>query len=273
VSASPVRAYDQVAAAWLAGAEPAYRRFADALVAASPEPLRDKRVLDIGAGTGAASRSLLAVGAVPCAVDESDAMLRTAREVVPGVPAVAGDALALPFADATWDAAVSAFCINHLTDPARLLAEAGRVLRRGGVVLASTFADGADHPAKAAVETVLLEAGWEPSPWHQKFRCCTSGLTSTPARMESVAAAAGLEDVRVVSVLVDSGLRTPAELVGWRLGGAELAGFLGSLDAERREAITGAAVRAVGPDPEPLHRPVLILTARAPFVERGDQRR
>lgn len=264
MSSSTVRAYDRVAAAWLAGAEPAYRRFAEALVAASPEPLRGQRVLDIGAGTGAASRSLLAAGAVPCAVDESDAMLRTAREVLPGVPAVAGDGLALPFADARWDAAVSAFCINHLTEPARLLAEAGRVVHPGGVVLASTFAEGEDHPVKDAVEAVLLEAGWEPSPWHQQFRCCTSGLTSSPARLEAVAWDSGLDDVRVVSVLVDSGLRTPVELVGWRLGMAEPASFLAGLAPERREAITAAAVRAVGTDPEPLRRPVLILTARSP---------
>ncbi len=264
MSSSPVRAYDQVAEAWLAGAEPAYRPFADALVAASQEPLRGQRVLDIGAGTGAASRSLLAAGAVPCAVDESWAMLRTAREVLPLAAAVAGDALALPFADSCWDAAVSAFCINHLTEPGRLLAEAGRVVRPAGVVLASTFAEGEDHPVKHAVETVLLEAGWEPSPWHQQFRYRTSGLTSSPARLEAVAWDSGLDDVRVVSVLVDSGLRTPAELVGWRLGMAEPASFLGTLATHRREAVIAAAVRAVGAAPEPLRRPVLILTARSP---------
>lgn len=261
----PVRPYDTVAAAWLAGAEPAYRRFAAAMVASSPDPLQGKQVLDIGAGTGATSRALLAVGALPCAFDESVAMLRTALGVLPELTTVAGDALRLPFGDGAWDAAVSGFCINHLTEPPRLLAEAGRVVRPGGVVLASTFEEGEDHPVKAAVESVLLEAGWEPSAWHQRFRCCTSGRTATPDRLAAVAKAAGLADVRVVRESVDSGLRTPAELVGWRLGMAESAHFLEALDAHRREAVTQAAIHALGPDPEPLRRPVLVLVARSPL--------
>jgi SAM-dependent methyltransferase len=257
------RPYEAAAAAWLAGAEPAYRPFADAMVDSSPEPLRGKRVLDIGAGTGAACRSLLAAGAEPCALDESPAMLRTARSVLPGLPSVAGDATALPFADSCWDAAVSAFCINHLEHPHRLLAEAGRVVRTGGVVMASTFEEGDEHAAKAAVESVLLESGWEPSPW-QPFHRLTSGLTATPERLAAVAHAARLDDVRVLRLEVDTGLRTARELVSYRLGRAELAAYLESLDENRRVALTAAAEEAVGRDPAPLRRTILVLTARAP---------
>jgi SAM-dependent methyltransferase len=260
-SASP---YEASAAAWLAGAEPAYRRFADFLVASAPVLLTGKRVLDIGAGTGAACRSLRNVGAVPYAVDESPAMLRLACSVLPGLAVVAADATALPFADGSWDAALTAFCVNHLEQPHLLLAEAGRVVRTGGVVLASTFEEGRDHPVKEAVEEVLLRSGWQPSPWHQRFRSLTSALTATPERLADVARAAGLDDVRVLRAEIDTGLGTPAELVGYRLGMPELAGYLQSLDSEQREAITAEAERAVGPEPEPLRRTILVLTSRAP---------
>ena len=257
------RPYESAADAWLAGADPAYRRFADALVAAAPDPLSGLRVLDIGAGTGAATRSLLAVGAQVWAVDESPAMLRTARGVVPGVALVAGDATALPFADGSFDAAVSAFCINHLDQPHLLLAEAGRVVRRGGCVLASTFEEGDDHPAKAAIDSVLARWGWQQSAWHRDFHSRTSGLTATPGRLVAIGERAGLDDVRVVAVAVDTGLTTASELVGWRLGMAEQATFLATMPPADRAALTTEAEAAIGAAPPPLIRTVLVLVARA----------
>ena len=261
---SSTRPYEAAADAWLAGADPAYRRFADVLVAAAPEPLRGLRVLDIGAGTGAATRSLLAVGAEVSAVDESPAMLRNARGVVPGVALVAGDATALPFADASFHAAVSAFCINHLDQPHLLLAEAGRVVRRGGCVLASTFEEGDDHPAKAAIDSVLAQWGWQQSAWHRDFSSRTSGLTGTPDRLGAIGERAWLDDVRVAAVEVDTGLTSATELVGWRLGMAEQATFLATLSPADRTALTTEAEAVVGAAPPPLVRTMLILVARAP---------
>ncbi|MBN2760061.1 MAG: methyltransferase domain-containing protein [Rhodobacteraceae bacterium] len=46
---------------------------------------------------------------------------------------VAGDALAMPFADASFDAVVSTSVFEHLPDPAQAAAEVARVLRPGGV--------------------------------------------------------------------------------------------------------------------------------------------
>ena len=55
-------------------------------------------------------------------------------------PAVVGDALALPFAPSAFDAAVAAFSLNHLSDPAAGLREMARVTRPGGAVLGATYA-------------------------------------------------------------------------------------------------------------------------------------
>lgn len=50
-------------------------------------------------------------------------------------PTIQGDALALPFADGRFDAAICSEVIEHVLDPRALLREAHRVLRPGGTFL------------------------------------------------------------------------------------------------------------------------------------------
>lgn len=52
--------------------------------------------------------------------------------------AVQADACLLPFAENTFDGAVSVFLMEHLEDPARVLREIHRVLKPGGLYLAKT---------------------------------------------------------------------------------------------------------------------------------------
>jgi len=56
-------AYNRSADAWTGGPEAVYDRLAEVLLASSPVPLEGARVLDVGAGTGAASRAALGAGA------------------------------------------------------------------------------------------------------------------------------------------------------------------------------------------------------------------
>jgi ubiquinone/menaquinone biosynthesis C-methylase UbiE len=88
--------------------------------------LRPARVLDVACGTGFLTRHLRGdvVG-----LDQSEAMLRIARKQAPNVSFVAGDALALPFADESFERVVTAHFYGHLSDPDRVafLAEARRV--------------------------------------------------------------------------------------------------------------------------------------------------
>ncbi len=102
-----VRGFDATADAYERG-RPDYPQAAiDALVGAlgiGP----GKTVVDLGAGTGKLTRMLLPTRARVIAVDPVEAMYRTFRQVLPGVEVVAGTAEALPFADASFDAAVVA---------------------------------------------------------------------------------------------------------------------------------------------------------------------
>jgi 4-hydroxy-3-polyprenylbenzoate decarboxylase len=67
------------------------------------------------------------------ACDASPKMLELGRPKVRGVECVVGDALALPFPDASFDAVVCGFGMRNLADLERGLAQVRRVLRPGGL--------------------------------------------------------------------------------------------------------------------------------------------
>ena len=90
-------------------------------------------VLEVGAGGAQGSRWLAAQGARPVALDVSLAMLAHSRAFPPAVPLVQADAGALPFRDATFDLACSAYgAVPFVADAGAVMAEVARVLRPGG---------------------------------------------------------------------------------------------------------------------------------------------
>lgn len=94
-------------------------------------PLAGLRVLDIGAGTGIATRDLLARGARVIAVDAGAEVLRRAVTRSPKLPAVVADGAVLPVVAASIDLACFAQAW-HWLDPTTRIAEMHRVLRPGG---------------------------------------------------------------------------------------------------------------------------------------------
>jgi SAM-dependent methyltransferase len=92
--------------------------------------VRDRDVLEVGCGAGQCTAWLRAQGARAIGLDQSASMLRRARD---RSGLVLGDARALPFPDATFDLACSAFgAVPFVADPERIMAEVARVLRPGG---------------------------------------------------------------------------------------------------------------------------------------------
>lgn len=111
-----------------------------------------ERVLDVGAGTGVSTEELARSGAFAVGADISIGMLRAGRRTRPVVPLLAGDALALPFADATFDAVTISFALRNVVDTEGALRELARVTRPGGRLVVCEFS----HPTSAAFRTVYL---------------------------------------------------------------------------------------------------------------------
>jgi len=161
------------------------------------EVRRGTRVLDVACGPGYVAAAAGARGAVPTGVDFSSEMVEEARGRYPGLDFQEGDAEALSFADATFDAVVMNFGMLHLGRPEQALHEAHRVLRRGGRLAFTVW----DTPDKALGFGIVLAAIRKhgnlnvpipPGPPFFRF--------SDPEESKRVLAAAGFVDVAVTQV-------------------------------------------------------------------------
>ncbi|MEJ2085064.1 MAG: metalloregulator ArsR/SmtB family transcription factor [Acidobacteriota bacterium] len=93
---------------------------------------------DFGCGTGQTAANLAPFVKQVIAVDDSQAMLKAARERLgktPNVEIRQGRLETLPVDDRALDAAVLSLVLHHLPDPQKVLLEAGRTIRPGGKLL------------------------------------------------------------------------------------------------------------------------------------------
>ncbi|MGY1631727.1 methyltransferase domain-containing protein [Geodermatophilus sp. SYSU D01186] len=161
-----------------------------------------ERVLDVGVGPGLLAADLArAVGPTGrvCGVDTSESMLALAgrRATAEGAAPVelrCADAVALPYADATFDVAVSTQVLEYVEDVAAAVAELWRVLRPGGRVL-------------------VLDTDWDSVVWHSRDRVRTARVLEAweqhladphlPVRLAGHLERAGfrVEPVRVLPLL------------------------------------------------------------------------
>lgn len=169
-----------------------------------PAPLR---VLDVGGGAGVHAEWLAADGhevdlldPVPLHVEQASAL--------PGVRAALGDARALEAADGSYDAVLLLGPLYHLTEHAdrlRALAEARRVCRPGGAVVAATI-----NRYAGLHDQLRIGRYFEPGPRAATDACAATGLLGGtadnplfttawfhhPADVLDEFAAAGLPDAR-----------------------------------------------------------------------------
>src|SRR5512133_1627306 len=112
------------------------------------------RVLDVACGPGHIAAAAAAKGAEPVGLDAAEGMVAVARARYAEIAFQQGDAERLPFADASFDAVVAGFVVNHLPHPERALAEFARVVRSGGRVAVTVW----DRPERMRLLGVLGEA-------------------------------------------------------------------------------------------------------------------
>lgn len=112
-----------------------------------------ERVLDLAAGTGVSTQEYARGGAWCVASDFSLGMLACGRS---GIPMVAADALALPFADDSFDAATISFGIRNFVDTKAALAEIARVVRPGGRLVICEVSTPAFPPIRYVYRKAIL---------------------------------------------------------------------------------------------------------------------
>lgn len=125
------RVYDRMNRVMTAGMDERWRRRAADLAGVRA----GTRALDVATGTGDLAIELAGRGADVVGVDFSGGMLEIARRKAPDIEFAQGNALALEFPDAGFDAATVGFGARNFDDLERGLFEMARVVRPGGKVV------------------------------------------------------------------------------------------------------------------------------------------
>ncbi|MFA9446248.1 class I SAM-dependent methyltransferase [Egicoccus sp. AB-alg6-2] len=209
--------YDLANAALSLGQDAHWRRVT--AQAAGPE---GAEVLDVAAGPGNVAVELVARGAARVtALDLSFNMLAEgARRGHERIAWVNGDARALPFPDASFDAVTISFGLRNVPDPELALREFARVTRPGGRVVVCEFANPTWAPFRAVYRRYLVgalpAAAKVVSSAPAAYRYLADSILAWPDRraVATWIASAGYEQVQVKDlaggiVAVHRGYRTP----------------------------------------------------------------
>ncbi len=120
--------------------------------------IKNKKILDVGAGTGRLAVELARLGAEATALDVSGEMLKILNEKNNKIITVIGDAEALPFEKEIFDIVMSTFVIVHLKDPTRFFDEAYRVLKNGGMLAVTNINQKEPPEVKTKEGTIKIES-------------------------------------------------------------------------------------------------------------------
>jgi len=120
--------------------------------------VKDKKVLDVGAGTGRLSLRLAKEGGQVTALDASPEMLLILSQKNKNIETVVGDAESLSFADSSFDVVVASFLIVHLKNLDSFFNEVYRVLKDGGIFLVTNINQKEAPPVKTQTAEIKIES-------------------------------------------------------------------------------------------------------------------
>lgn len=160
-------------------------------------PRFGERILDLAAGTGTSSVPFAVAGASVFPTDISMGMLRVGKRQHAGLDFVAGDALQLPYADASFDAVTISYGLRNVEDTAAALTEMLRVTKPGGRVVIAEFSTPTSPAFRFLYEQVALR------------------IVPVAARISSNPAAYGYLAESILAWPDQSGLAEVMSAAGW----------------------------------------------------------
>lgn len=172
--------------------------------------------LDIGAGRGAVAVAAMERGANVVAVDASPKMAQALERDHPTLTVRLMDAHRLEFSAGAFDMASASFVIHVVEDPSRVLAEAYRVLRPGGLLALTT----PGRTDESWEEYFALFSRFRPRP----------GASQVAQRLDVMALMkeAGYSNVETATIEVDLPVASPALLWDFEMSHG-FAGYVRSL--------------------------------------------
>jgi ubiquinone/menaquinone biosynthesis C-methylase UbiE len=212
-----IAAYDDLGYRDVFWAARAYEDACDRIALCALLPPTGGKLIEVGAGFGRLANEYAGYDEVVL-LDSSDVHVAAARETLAGdkrFSVISGDAYALPYPDGHFDAAVCVRVLHHFEDPMPALAEIGRVVRPGGVLVLE-FAN--KRNLKSIVRYALGRQAWSPfEPGPVAYRALH--FDHAPASVRRWLGRAGFSIVRVrsASLLRLPGLsrRLPVRVTGW----------------------------------------------------------
>ena len=157
----PLATYEDLAYRDVFWAARPYEDKCDRIALRALLPRSGGRLIEVGAGFGrlaaeyAGYAEVVLLDASP--VHVADAIQKLGED--PRIHVELGDAEALPFTDGQFDAAVCVRVLHHFGDPAPVIAELGRVVRPGGVLVLE-YAN--KRNLKSIARRVLGRQRWSP---------------------------------------------------------------------------------------------------------------
>jgi ubiquinone/menaquinone biosynthesis C-methylase UbiE len=253
--------YDEGAEAYEQHWAPALQRHARDLVATLPSPAEGEArvIVDIAVGSGALVPALREAAGAAGRVVTLDRSLGMLRRSSPEVPRAQSDAARLPLADASADVVVAAFVLFLLPDAPGAVAEAARVLRPGGRLLAATWGAQTGTGADPLIREALDAAGAPAFPELPR----SDHLTDSPDAMAALLRD-GFTDVVTTSRPLDAGFDPESALV-MRTGCGALGWRFRRLDAAAQQELRARLVpriAALGADALVDRSQVLLTSAR-----------
>ena len=222
--------------------EPYARDLAGRVAAASPQD-----ALETAAGTGVLTRALtkrLAAGTRLTATDLNQPMLDQAAKQTPdrGIVWRQADALALPFADRSFDAVACQFGVMFFPDKVQGYREARRVLKPGGRFLFNVWDKIADNEFADVVTQALAEVFPNDPP---RFMARTPHGYHDVNKIREELAAAGFTGVAVHTIAERSKAPSPRDPAVAYCQGTPLRNEIEARDASGLENATRKAAEAL----------------------------